>query len=72
MDLYLGTDDARGITGRFIHVSGGDICIYPRPLYLSGGAPMFTRKMGKWTIDELDQIIPSMLGLEKTNTDERG
>ena len=63
MIVYLATNEAQDITGRFIHVSGGDICIYPRPLYLSGGAPKFIRKLGKWTIDELDQVVPSVLGL---------
>jgi NAD(P)-dependent dehydrogenase (short-subunit alcohol dehydrogenase family) len=62
--VYLCTADAHGITGRFIYASGGDICIYAQPLRLSGGAHMFIRKMDKWTVDELSQVIPQLLGLE--------
>jgi NAD(P)-dependent dehydrogenase (short-subunit alcohol dehydrogenase family) len=61
--VYLATDDARGITGRYFYASGGDICIYPRPLELTMEAPLFIRKMGKWTLEELNNIIPGLLGL---------
>lgn len=60
---YLATDEAQGITDRYFYASGGDICIYPRPLYIPSESPIFIRKMGKWTIDELSQVIPSVLGL---------
>jgi NAD(P)-dependent dehydrogenase (short-subunit alcohol dehydrogenase family) len=63
MVAYLATDEAQGITGRFIYASGGDICIYPRPLQVPSESPIFIRKMGKWTIDELSQVIPQLLGL---------
>jgi NAD(P)-dependent dehydrogenase (short-subunit alcohol dehydrogenase family) len=60
---YLATDEARGVTGRYFYASGGDIIIYAKPLELKGETPVFLRKMGKWTIDELTQVIPSILGL---------
>lgn len=60
---YLSTDEASGINGRYFYTSGGDIIIYPKPLELKTSSPMFIRKMGKWTIDELSQIIPQILGL---------
>ena len=60
---YLATDEAMAVTGRFFYASGGDIIIYPRPLELKGEAPLFLRKRGKWTIDELSQIIPQVLRL---------
>lgn len=63
MVAYLATDEAQGITGRFIYASGGDICIYPRPLLLPGDSTVFIRKPGKWTIDEIGQVIPQLLGL---------
>lgn len=58
---YLATDEASYITGRFLHTSGGDICIYPRPLKLPGEAHMFIRNIGKWTIDELDKVLSQLL-----------
>ena len=33
--VYLATDEARGITGRYFYASGGDICIYPKHFDLS-------------------------------------
>lgn len=60
---YLATDQAQKITGRFIYVSGGDLCIYGRPLKTPPESHLFIRKMGRWTVDELDNVVPSMLGL---------
>jgi NAD(P)-dependent dehydrogenase (short-subunit alcohol dehydrogenase family) len=60
--IYLATDNAQDITGRIFYASGGDICIYSTPLTIPGGMPMFVRKMGKWTVDELDEVIPPLLG----------
>jgi NAD(P)-dependent dehydrogenase (short-subunit alcohol dehydrogenase family) len=60
---YLATDEAKGVTGQFFYASGGDVCIYPRLLQLPQPAPMFVRKVGKWTVDELCQVIPPLLGL---------
>ena len=51
---YLVTDEAKDITGRFFYASGGDICIYPKLMQIPGESPMFVRKMGKWTIEELN------------------
>ena len=53
---FLGTDAAADITGRFVYVSGGDVCFFPRPLQLAGA--YFVRKPGKWTVDELRAAIP--------------
>jgi NAD(P)-dependent dehydrogenase (short-subunit alcohol dehydrogenase family) len=59
--VYLATDEAKNVTGKFIYASGGDLCIYAKPLQVPGEAHMFVRKMGKWTIDELSEVIPSLL-----------
>jgi NAD(P)-dependent dehydrogenase (short-subunit alcohol dehydrogenase family) len=59
--VYLATDEAKNITGQYFYASGGDICIFPRPLQLDG-SNKFIRKMGKWTVDELNSIIPPLLG----------
>jgi NAD(P)-dependent dehydrogenase (short-subunit alcohol dehydrogenase family) len=63
MVAYLATDEAQAITGKYIYASGGDICIYPQPLLLPAASPIFIRKPGKWTIDEIGQILPQLLGL---------
>jgi 3-oxoacyl-[acyl-carrier protein] reductase len=60
---YLATDEAKGINGRLIYASGGDICIYSTPMDVSGQTNMFIRKMGKWNIDELIVVMPSVLGI---------
>jgi len=60
--VYLATDEAKGITGKYIHASGGDICIYAKPFQLSGESNMFVRKMGKWTVDELNEVFSQLIG----------
>jgi NAD(P)-dependent dehydrogenase (short-subunit alcohol dehydrogenase family) len=62
--VFLATDEAKGITGRFIYASGGDICIYPQPLRVPAESPTFVRKMGRWTVDELAQVLPALIGLD--------
>jgi 3-oxoacyl-[acyl-carrier protein] reductase len=63
MVVYLATDEAKDITGKFIYASGGDVCLYPRPFLIPGTQPVFLRKPGKWTVDELAEIIPTMLDI---------
>lgn len=63
MLVYLATDKAAKITGRLIYASGGDICLYTHPLRLSA-ANMLIRKPGKWTLDEIDEVVPTLLGVE--------
>ena len=58
--VYLATDEAKDITGQFIYSSGGDICIYTRPFQLPG-PHQFIRKEGKWTVDELGRVIPTLI-----------
>ena len=55
--LYLATDEAQNITNRFFYCGGGDICIYALPLQLPGGAHFWIRKPGKWTVDELGEVL---------------
>ena len=59
--VFLATEEAKNITGRFIYASGGDICVYPQPLMMPAGSPMFIRKIGKWTVDELAQVLPALI-----------
>jgi len=57
--VYLATDDAENITGQFFSAGGGDVGIYTRPMQ---GTSMLMRKIGKWTLDELHQVIPRTVG----------
>jgi len=59
--VYLATDEAQNITGRYIYASGGDVCFYARPFRLPGEANILIRKIGKWTIDELNEVIPPII-----------
>ncbi len=58
--VYLATDQAEDISGQFIYAGGGDIVIYSRPFSLTE-AHRFIRKMGKWTVEELGEVIPPVL-----------
>jgi NAD(P)-dependent dehydrogenase (short-subunit alcohol dehydrogenase family) len=59
--VYLATEEAKNITGRLIGAYGGYLCIYAKPFQLPGEAHILIHKMGKWTVDELGTIIPSLL-----------
>jgi NAD(P)-dependent dehydrogenase (short-subunit alcohol dehydrogenase family) len=61
MIVYLCTDAAKNITGRFFYAGGGGVRLYERPFQQSEGN-IFAVKSGKWTLDELDQVVPSMTG----------
>jgi len=61
---FLTTDYAKNITGQFLYASGGDVLIYPNMLQLPAPAPMFVRKMSKWTIEELSKVLPPLLGVD--------
>ncbi|MBI2857906.1 MAG: SDR family NAD(P)-dependent oxidoreductase [Chloroflexi bacterium] len=60
---YLATDEAKDVTGKFIYASGGDICLHTHPLKVSS-ANVFLRKKGKWTVDEIGEVLPTLLGLD--------
>ncbi len=59
--IYLCTDEAKDITGRFFHASGGGVSVYNRPFQLMGSNSV-VYKTGQWTVDELQGVIPSLLG----------
>ncbi len=56
--IYLATDEAKNITGQFFNTYGGNIGVYTRPM--QGPAKLY-KKTGKWTVEELSQIMPQML-----------
>jgi NAD(P)-dependent dehydrogenase (short-subunit alcohol dehydrogenase family) len=59
--VYLCTDAAKNVNGQYFMAAGGEICLYNRPFQLPG-PHVFVRKIGKWTVDELGEVVPSMLG----------
>ena len=59
---YLCTEAAKDVTGKIIGAGGGDVIIFAKPLQFPG-PHQFMRKEGKWTIDELSELIPQILGL---------
>ncbi|MFC1982099.1 SDR family NAD(P)-dependent oxidoreductase, partial [Chloroflexota bacterium] len=61
--VFLATDEAQDITGKYIYSGGGDLCIYPAPFNVAS-SHAFIRKPGKWTADEIGGVIPSVLGLD--------
>ena len=63
MIVYLATDKAAKITGQYFYVSAGDIAMFERPLQLDG-TTKFIRKTEKWTLQELDDMIPNLLGVK--------
>src|SRR5262249_16787078 len=58
--VYLVSDAAKGVTGRFIYASGGDICLYPPPFHVPGATLL--RKRGRGLLDELAELLPPLRG----------
>ena len=58
--VYLATPEAQKITGQFFYACGGDIIILTRPMQLPSPNKLI-RKNGKWTVDELGEIIPPLI-----------
>ncbi len=57
MVVFLATEEGKCVNGQLIYASGGDFCIYNRPLQ----PRTFTRKIGRWTVDELSQVVPALV-----------
>lgn len=58
--VYLATDEAKDITGQIIHSGASDLVVYAPPLH-NLGAHQRIYKTGKWTVDELIQVMPKMM-----------
>jgi NAD(P)-dependent dehydrogenase (short-subunit alcohol dehydrogenase family) len=59
--VYLATDGAAGINGRFVYASGGDICVFALP-FEAAGSTTIIRKQGRWTVDEVGLLIEPVVG----------
>ncbi len=60
--VFLTSEEGAGITGRWVYAAGNDIAFYDVPLVLSN-RPTLLRGSERWTLDGLDEVIPSLLGL---------
>jgi NAD(P)-dependent dehydrogenase (short-subunit alcohol dehydrogenase family) len=60
--VFLATDEAKNITGRYMYISGEYICIYARALVLPGDAHILLRSTGKWAVDELGETLLPIIG----------
>jgi NAD(P)-dependent dehydrogenase (short-subunit alcohol dehydrogenase family) len=58
--LYLATDEAEKITGQIIYSRGGYLCVYAPPMQKPCGHH-YLYKNGKWTLEELIEIMPRMI-----------
>ena len=56
MLVYLATDEAKNITGQFIYATGFDFGILNQSFQMR----LFLRNKGRWTVDELAEVIPSL------------
>jgi 3-oxoacyl-[acyl-carrier protein] reductase len=61
--VYLTTPDAEPISGQYFYAAGGDICIYPLPTSVGGGSSTYLRKSGRWTVEEIADVLPPLLGV---------
>jgi NAD(P)-dependent dehydrogenase (short-subunit alcohol dehydrogenase family) len=60
MVVYLATDEARDVTGQIFRVKAGDIICFAPPME-EPGPHQYLHKMGKWTVDELSDVIPRIV-----------
>jgi 3-oxoacyl-[acyl-carrier protein] reductase len=60
MLCYLGTDAAKDITGQLIFIGSGDIIVFAPPMGAPGEHQHMHKLEGKWTIEELAEIMPFM------------
>jgi NAD(P)-dependent dehydrogenase (short-subunit alcohol dehydrogenase family) len=54
--VFFATDEGKNVTGQFVYAAGGDFSVLDRPLK----PKVFVRKMGKWTIDELEKVFAGL------------
>jgi NAD(P)-dependent dehydrogenase (short-subunit alcohol dehydrogenase family) len=58
--VFLATNEAKNITGQFIFSSAGDIRMLALP-FQEPEAPYCVHKDGKWTVDELIEVVPKLV-----------
>jgi 3-oxoacyl-[acyl-carrier protein] reductase len=58
---YLCSPAAADISGRIMYASGGDVIFFGEPMTMTGSRMI--RKVGRWTHDELNDVVPALLGI---------
>lgn len=59
--VYLCSPEAADISGKLMYASGGDMVFYGDQLDVRGSRMI--RKQGRWTQEELQKVVPSLLGI---------
>jgi len=59
---WLASPEGAAVTGRWVYAAGNDIAFYDLPLVLSN-RPTLLRGAERWSLDALDAVLPSLLGL---------
>ena len=54
--VFFATDEGKNVTGQFVYAAGGDFSVLDRPLK----PKVFVRKIGKWTIEELEKVFAGL------------
>jgi len=60
--VFLTSPEGAPITGRWVYAAGNDIAFYDLPLTLTN-RPTLLRGSDRWSLESLDEVIPSLLGL---------
>jgi len=60
--IFLCTPEAADISGRLMYAAGGDVVFYGNPLDIRGARMI--RKKGRWAVEELAGVVPSLLGAD--------
>lgn len=58
--VFLCSPAGAHISGRLMYASGGDIVFFGTPLDMNGSR--MVRKNGRWTLPEISEVVPSLLG----------
>lgn len=61
--VYLCSPEAGDISGQLMYASGGDMVFYGHQLDMHGAR--MVRKQGRWTQEELQRMVPAILGIER-------
>ena len=60
--VYLATDEAKDVTSQIIGSGSGDITVLMPPIQ-TPGPHQHMHKEGKWTVDELIEVMPRLVGV---------
>jgi 3-oxoacyl-[acyl-carrier protein] reductase len=58
---YMCSSEAADISGKIFYASGGDVIFFGEPLSMTGSRMI--RKIGRWTHEELSDVVPALLGI---------